>query len=275
MTAVVEGLPLGDAQAARAEADVPRARRGDGRADDLRRRALLQTRRRRTTCRSAATSARPASRCRSSSSSSCRSGAAADHRARRGRHRRLREPQRHAEDDPHPLARARRDLRRQDARRRSATRSRSSSRWASSASSPAASRSGFHPLTSLSGTKVSPARARPARPRASRLRAAAGRGRRLRAAALDRHPKQRRLGRRDAHVRAADAAARCAARHREHPALPARRRSSTPGTASSAFRPTGRRSSARCGSARSTPSFRSSPPTSCSCAATSRETKDG
>ena len=43
-------------------------------------------------------------------------GVPADHGARRRRHRRLREPQRHAEDDPHPLARPRRDLRRQGAR---------------------------------------------------------------------------------------------------------------------------------------------------------------
>ena len=53
-------------------------------------------------------------------------GPAADHRARRRRHRRLGEPQRDAEDDPHPLARARRGLRRQGARDRRPTRSRSS-----------------------------------------------------------------------------------------------------------------------------------------------------
>ena len=52
-------------------------------------------------------------------------GTAADHRARRRRHRRVGESQRNAEDDPHAFARPRRDLRRQGAGRRRRTRSRS------------------------------------------------------------------------------------------------------------------------------------------------------
>ena len=75
MTARRARLPLGAREAARAEADVPRARRGDARADHLRRRARHSRPAARTTSRSAATSATPGSRCRSSSSSSCRSGA--------------------------------------------------------------------------------------------------------------------------------------------------------------------------------------------------------
>ena len=84
-----------------------------------------------------------------------------DDRARRRRHRRLGESQRDAEDDPHALARARRGLRGQGARDAGPTPSRSCSRWASSGSSPGSIAWGFHPLTSLSGTKVS-RRPRPA-----------------------------------------------------------------------------------------------------------------
>ncbi len=150
-------------------------------------------------------------------------GLPADHRARRRRHRRQGEPQRHAEDDPHPLARARRGLRGQGARRRSPTpllvvfamgaigaRRRQASTGASTRSrrSPARRCRRGHGLVLLVGEP----RRLPARP---------GRHRRLRAPALDRHAQQRGLGRRHADVRAVDAAARRPPRHREHPALPA------------------------------------------------------
>ena len=70
----------------------------------------------------------------------------ADHRAGGRRHLRLRGPQRHAEDDPHPLARARPDLRRQGARRRHLRGRRDPARAAPWRWSPAASSPGFNPL---------------------------------------------------------------------------------------------------------------------------------
>ena len=103
-------------------------------------------------------------------------------------------------------------------------------------------------------------RPRPARSRASASTPSPLAGdRRVRGAALDRHPQQRRVGRRHADVRAPDAAARRAARHRGDPARTCSARSSTPGTASCARPPTGRRSCARSGCARSTSRCRSSP----------------
>ena len=102
------------------------------------------------------------------------------------------------------------------------------------------------------------------------LRVADGRDRGVRDAPLDGHPQQRGVRRRDADVGAADAAARRAAGHRADPPVPARRRSSRRGTASCARLPTGCRSCARSGSARSTSRSRSPPATSSSCAATSR-----
>ena len=116
------------------------------------------------------------------------------------------------------------------------------------------------------------ARARPARREPRRLRAAARRRRGVRADALDRDPQQRRLGRGDADVRAADAAARGAARDRELPALPprhaVRRLARLPPRAGRLRAGHARRA----GSARSTPSCRSSRRTSSSCAGTSQGT---
>ena len=83
---------------------------------------------------------------------------------------------------------------------------------------------GWHPLVSLSGTKVAPLTGLgllAAEQR--RLCMAAARDRGLRHPAVDRDPQQRGVGRRDADVRPIDAAPRCAAGHRGDPPLPARK----------------------------------------------------
>ena len=117
------------AQAARPEAHVPRTDIGDARPGRLRRRARNPDRR---ADRRAARPLHPRHGARRSLRRALLHvdlGPAADHRARCRRHRRRRDPERHTEDDPHPLARARPGVRRQGARRFSRTRSWSSSRW--------------------------------------------------------------------------------------------------------------------------------------------------
>ena len=125
-------------------------------------------------------------------------GPAADHGARRRRHRRRRRASNGTLKTILTRSREpRRGLRRQGARDAHLHARRSSSRWASSALVAGSIAWGFHPLTSLSGTKVSAAHGvAPARREPRDLRAAARRDRRLRRAALDGHAQQRRLGRR-------------------------------------------------------------------------------
>ena len=79
----------------------------------------------------------------------------ADHGAGRRRHLRLRGPQRHAEDDPHALARARADLRRQGVRGRHLRGRRDPARRRPWRWSPGSIQSGFNSLQTLSGTIVS------------------------------------------------------------------------------------------------------------------------
>ena len=111
----------------------------------------------RTTCRSAATSARPGWRCRSSCSSSCRSGGCRSITALvAGDIVAVREPQRDAEDDPHALARPWRGLRGQGARDVDLHASALVFTMGVVGLVAGSVAWGFHPLTSLSGTKVSP-----------------------------------------------------------------------------------------------------------------------
>ena len=151
------GLPLGAAQARRAEAHLPRPRGRDDRAVDLRRRARAAERRARATSRSAATCATP--------------GLAAplvlldvrldlavpaDRLARRRRHRRRRGRQRHAQDDPHAQRHARPAVRGQGRRGRHLRAARARSRWPSSRSPRRRSRG--------ASTRSRASRARPSRP---------------------------------------------------------------------------------------------------------------
>src|SRR5262249_909174 len=149
-------------------------------------------------------------------------GPTADHGSRRGRHRRRREPQRHSEDDPDPVARPRPGLRGQGARdahvhvrgglRARDGRARRRQHGLGLPSADLALRD-----EGRAGSRTGAAARQPAR-----LLPAAGGDRLLRPAAFDGDAEQRRLGRRRADVRAADAAARRPARHRVVQAVPAR-----------------------------------------------------
>ena len=169
-------LQVGDPEAARTEADVPRPRRVDARADRLRRRADPEDGRPE---RHPARSLHPRDR-------ACDAvrrpllhvdlGVPADHGTRRRRHRRGREPQRDAEDDPHALAQPRRDLRRRRCSRRSPTRPSWCSRWGSSALVAASIAWGFNrPDVALRHDGRARARSRPARREPRDLRLADGR----------------------------------------------------------------------------------------------------
>src|SRR6185312_3169434 len=207
--------------AAGAEADVPRADLRDPGADRLRRRAGPPDRRPE---RRSAREVHPGHGPRCSLRRALLHvdlGPAADHRARRGRHRRGREPQRHAEDNSDPIPRPRSGLRREGARglhlhlrgRLRARSRRPRSRQHRLGLSPADLAVGDE------GVGRPRARAADGQPRGLLLAACGHRG--LRTAALDGDPEQRGLGRRVADVCAADAAARGAARDGEHPPVPA------------------------------------------------------
>ena len=156
MPGVLDRLPLGAAQAALPEAHLPRPRRRGARADHLRRR------------RSRPQSGEPDDvafgRYVHDTGPGDPAGAAAvrldldvpaDHRAGRRRHRRRRGPQRHAEDDPHPLGRAPAGLRRQGARRRHLRDRRDRRSPAPSRSSPGCSPPGFNPIVDACPARAS------------------------------------------------------------------------------------------------------------------------
>ena len=124
-------------------------------------------------------------------------GLPADHGTRRRRHRRLGEPQRDVEDDPHALAEPGRDLRREDLRhvhlhRRCRLRN-----------GPRCVRRGEHrmglqrPHLAVGNDGQRVARSRPARREPRDLRLADGGHRSLRPLPLDRDPQQRGRGGRE------------------------------------------------------------------------------
>ena len=148
-------LPLGAAQAARPEAHLPRARRGGGGADHLRHRAGdPQRRTARRRLRPLRARHRPGD---PAGAAALRLGLAvpADHRAGRRRHRRRRGPRPHPEDDPHPLGRAPAGVRGQGAGGGHLRGRRDRSSAASSRLVAGIIASGFNPIVTLSGTRVS------------------------------------------------------------------------------------------------------------------------